>query len=371
MEEGRASRDEAAGIAERFSSLLDALPDAIVLVNQAGRVVNFNDEAQHLFGYERDELIGQHVEALVPDRFRGGHPEHRESYNRDPKRRPMGANLNLFARRRDGTEFPAEISLGQVEIRERRFTIAAIRDVTERRHTQSSLEIAYKELESFSYSIAHDLRAPLRGMNGFAQALLEDYGDALDADGVDYLNEIRNNAVRMGALIDALLSLSRVARAPLAFERVDLGALGRSVASRCAAAEPARVVDFVVTGPLFVVGDPALLRTLVENLLQNAWKFTRSTANARVELGSADEGGDRVYYVRDNGAGFDMAYASKLFGAFQRLHAESEFPGTGIGLATAQRIVHRHGGRIWATGRTGEGAVFSFTLAAISKEVPR
>jgi light-regulated signal transduction histidine kinase (bacteriophytochrome) len=280
----------------------------------------------------------------------------------------MGAGLNLAALKSDGTEFPAEISLGQVRMLDKAFTIAAIRDVTERRQTQVALEVAYKELESFSYSIAHDLRAPLRGMNGFAQALIEDYADQLDSDGLDFLNEIRNNAIRMGELIDALLSLSRVARSRLHVERVDLGALARSIALRCAQNDPTRPVDLVIHDRLFARGDVALLRTLMENLVLNAWKFTRDTANARIEIGSKTQEDGVVFFVRDNGAGFDMAHASKLFGAFQRLHSEKDFPGTGIGLATAQRIVHRHGGRIWAEGERGAGAMFAFTLPADTKE---
>lgn len=365
---GSASRDEAAAIAEKFRSLLDALPDAIVLVNAEGRIVSFNEEGERLFGHKRDEVIGRPIEVLVPERFRGGHPEHRDAYRRDPKRRPMGAGLNLAALKSDGTEFPAEISLGQVRMLDQAFTIAAIRDVTERRQTQMALEVAYKELESFSYSIAHDLRAPLRGMNGFAQALIEDYADELDADGLDFLNEIRNNAIRMGELIDALLSLSRVARSRLHVERVDLGALARSVALRCAQSDPTRPVDVVIHDRLFARGDVALLRTLIENLVLNAWKFTRDTANARIEIGSKPQDDGVFFFVRDNGAGFDMAHAAKLFGAFQRLHSEKDFPGTGIGLATAQRIVHRHGGRIWADGARGEGAMFAFTLPADTKE---
>jgi light-regulated signal transduction histidine kinase (bacteriophytochrome) len=242
---------------------------------------------------------------------------------------------------------------------------AAIRDITERKRTENALKLALKELESFSYSVAHDLRAPLRGMNGFAQILLDTYGSKLDDDGMDCLNEIRSNAVRMGALIDALLSLSQVTRSELRPDRVDLGALVRTVAADYARAEPGRSVRVVVSEGLSANADPRLARTLIENLVANAWKFTSRAAAPRIEFGARDDDGGRTFFLRDNGAGFDMAHAARLFGAFQRLHTVGEFPGTGIGLATAQRIVQRHGGRIWAEGAVGEGATFFFTLPAL------
>jgi light-regulated signal transduction histidine kinase (bacteriophytochrome) len=239
---------------------------------------------------------------------------------------------------------------------------SAIRDVSARKRTERELRHAYAELEAFSYSIAHDLRAPLRGMNGFAQVLLEDHADRLDADGLDALNEIHVNAARMSELIDALLMLARVSRRALEPAEVDLAAYARTALARLAAADPSRVVEVVAPPNLWVWADPALARTVVENLVANAWKFTARTVDARVEIGIEREGGEHVVYVRDNGAGFDMAYAAKLFAPFQRLHRTSDFPGTGIGLATAQRIIHRHGGRIWATGEVGRGATVCFVF---------
>lgn len=227
----------------------------------------------------------------------------------------------------------------------------------------SSLAAANKELEAFSYSTSHDLRAPLRSIDGFSQVLLEDYADTLDAQGQDYLQRIRMATQRMAELIDALLELSRVTRTELSRTRLDLTAMARTITAELHRREPARAVEVVLAEGLTANGDPPLLRVALENLLGNAWKFTAKTALARIEIGSLRQAdGVEAYFVRDNGAGFDMQYAQKLFGAFQRLHRMGEFPGTGIGLATVQRIIHRHGGRIWAEGIIDQGATFYFTL---------
>ncbi|MBF8284339.1 MAG: multi-sensor signal transduction histidine kinase [Anaerolineales bacterium] len=246
----------------------------------------------------------------------------------------------------------------------------------------AQLEAVNKELEAFSYSASHDLRAPLRGIDGFSQILLEDYAEKLDADGKDYLQRVRAATGRMAELIDALLTLSRVTRAEFQRERVDLSALVRGIAEDLRGHEPERGVEFVIADGLTAEGDPRLLRAALENLLGNAWKYTAKQPQARIEFGTltplppspdgtSGEGGGgarsagergEVYFVRDNGAGFDMAYADKLFGVFQRLHTEGEFKGLGVGLATVQRIIHRHGGRIWAEGAVGQGATFYFTL---------
>ena len=224
------------------------------------------------------------------------------------------------------------------------------------------LEVANRELEAFAYSVSHDLRAPLRGVDGFSQALLEDYGDQLDRTARDYLARIRLGSQRMGRLIDDLLALSRVTRRPLRVEPLDLSALARAIAAELQQAEPDRRVAVTVADGLVARGDAGLVRVALENLMGNAWKFTGPRPDPRVEVGRAGAGAPAVYYVRDNGVGFDMAHAHKLFGAFQRLHSEREFPGTGIGLATVQRIIHRHGGDVWAAGTVGGGATFSFTL---------
>ncbi|HYP86558.1 MAG TPA: ATP-binding protein [Polyangiaceae bacterium] len=224
------------------------------------------------------------------------------------------------------------------------------------------LNALIEELESFSYSVAHDLRAPLRGIDGFSQVLLEDYSERLDDEGRRYLGHVRDSAQHMAQLIESLLSLARVTRSELNKERVDLSELGRAAAARLRQNQPERSVEVAIEDELTGMGDSRLLGVAIENLLGNAWKFTRDRAHARISLGAERSRGVPVFFVRDNGAGFDMRYASKLFGVFQRLHSPTEFEGTGIGLATVQRIIARHGGRIWAEGAVNEGATFYFSL---------
>jgi signal transduction histidine kinase len=224
------------------------------------------------------------------------------------------------------------------------------------------LELANKELESFSYSVSHDLRAPLRSIDGFSEALIDDYHDQLDGNGKDFLNRIRAASQRMGQLIDDLLNLSRVARSEIKADRVDLSTLAHDIATELHKTEPARHVETVIEKGITVTGDQRLLRIALENLVGNAWKFTSKNRHARIEFGVRANNGTRTYFIADNGAGFDMAYANKLFGAFQRLHTAKDFNGTGIGLATVQRIIHRHNGRVWAEAELDQGATFYFTL---------
>lgn len=245
------------------------------------------------------------------------------------------------------------------------------RDITDRmraeeeiRRRSSELEAANKELEAFCYSVSHDLRAPLRGIDGFSQALLEDYAPQLDDQAKDHLRRIRAGTQRMGTLIDDLLNLSRITRADLSRESVNLSELARSIAADFCRNQPERAVEFDIASDLRASGDPHLIHIALENLLGNAWKFSSRCERARIEFGRVHENGASAFFVRDNGAGFDAAYADRLFGAFQRLHSSADFPGTGVGLASVHRIIHRHGGKIWAEGATGQGATFYFTLGS-------
>ena len=253
---------------------------------------------------------------------------------------------------------------------------STIRDATERKNAErelrelndserryaAQLEAANRELEAFSYSVSHDLRAPLRSIDGFSLALIEEYGDKLDATATGFLERIRAGSQRMAQLIDDLLNLARVTRGEMRHEAVDLAAMAKDIVANLQKEDPQRVVQFAVQEEITGQGDPRLLHLVLENLLGNAWKFTSKKPQAHIELKAQRQNGKTVYSVCDDGSGFDMAYADKLFGTFQRLHASSDFPGTGVGLAIVQRIIQRHGGRTWAKGAEGKGATFSFTL---------
>jgi light-regulated signal transduction histidine kinase (bacteriophytochrome) len=254
---------------------------------------------------------------------------------------------------------------------------ASIRDITERKVAEekirqlntdlelraSQLEATNRELEAFSYSVSHDLRAPLRTIDGFSLAVLEDYGDQMPDEGRSYLMRIRTAAQRMAQLIDDLLNLSRLTRAPLNPEPTNLSRIAQHILQELQRAEPGRIVDVSIEPSITADCDPRLMKVVLENLLNNSWKFTSKQELAHIEFGVKKEAGDeRVYYISDNGAGFDMAYVNKLFGAFQRLHTNTEFPGIGIGLAIVQRIINRHGGRVWAESAVDRGATFFFTL---------
>jgi PAS domain S-box-containing protein len=488
----------------KFRNLLEAAPDAIVIVNRAGKIQLINTQTEKLFGYNRTEIIGKDVEIMIPDRFQQSHQERRDIYIHTPRPRPMGEGKQLFGRRKDGTEFPVEISLSPIETSDETLISASIRDVTERKrneeklreieirfglfisglrdyamlmldkdgtiiswnagaeringycsdeilsqhfsklytpedlaHGKPALELkiatergryeeegwrlrkdgsrfwasvvitavhdeqgqlrgfgkvtkdvtarkiieekletqnkevsranerlveANQELESFSYSVSHDLRAPLRAIDGFSHALLEDCLDKLDDQDKHHLGRIRAATQQMGMLIDDLLNLSRITRAQMQIQDVDLSGMVHSLIAEMQKADPERRVDLQVEEGLRAAADRGLMKIALVNLLSNAWKFTSKRACGSIEFGNIKVRGATAFFVRDNGAGFDPAYAGRLFGAFQRLHSTFEFPGTGVGLATVQRIVRRHGGHIWSESAVDQGATFYFTL---------
>jgi signal transduction histidine kinase len=249
------------------------------------------------------------------------------------------------------------------EVAERKRAEDDIRNLNSQLVQRSAqLEASNKELEAFSYSVSHDLRAPLRGIDGFSQAVLEDYEEKLDESGRSYLQRVRAASQRMSQLIDAMLNLARLTRAEIHTKTFDMSVMVHEILEDLQKVEPEREVECVVANNLLATADPQLIRAVLENLLGNAWKFTRQQPNPRIEFGHGQYKGQAAYFVKDNGAGFDMTYVHKLFGTFQRLHAYTEFPGVGVGLATVHRIIQRHGGQIWAEGVVDEGAIFHFTL---------
>jgi PAS domain S-box-containing protein len=345
-----------------FVALLEAAPDAMVCVAADGRVVLVNAQAARLFGYERAELIGQPVEILVPDAARAAHPEHRAGYVADPRHRPMGAGLPLAGRRRDASTFPAEISLSAIDTGEGILVAAAIRDITAQLRVKD-LERSQHGLDSFIYSVSHDLRAPLRALSGYSELLLEEYGEVLGEEGRDYAERVVAVSEQMGQLIDYLLQYSRVSRAELRLQPVDLGEEATEIAEEIQRREPLRHVCFTIQKQVQALADRRLIRTVLHDLLDNAWKFTSGRDEASIEFGTAPSGDAAVCcYVRDNGVGFDPADSGQLFQPFQRLHAARDFPGAGTGLASVRQVVERHGGRVWAEGTVGAGAAFYFTL---------
>lgn len=359
---------------ERLRLLVDSVQDyAILMLDPVGRVASWNHGAQRIKGYKAEEIIGEHFSRFYPAEERDKPARELEIATRTGKYEEEGWRV-----RKDGSRFWASVTISAIreEGGKIRGFAKVTRDVTERKRNEDEvrklndnlrqhglrLETANKELEAFSYSVSHDLRAPLRSIDGFSLALMEDYASKLEPEAHDYLQRVRAATKRMAQLIDDLLALSRVSRSDMAHTKVDLSGLARMVAAELRSAQPDRQTEFVIAEGLTADGDPRLLRIVLDNLLGNAWKFTAKHQNARIEFGASGENGSRQFFVRDNGAGFDMTYAHKLFGAFQRLHANEEFAGTGIGLATVQRIINRHGGRITAEGAVGQGATFRFSL---------
>jgi PAS domain S-box-containing protein len=360
-----------------FQRLFDNAPDAIVQVDRTGRIVRANLQAERLFDWPPGGLTGQPLDTLLPERHRARHVGHLSAYFAAPRTRAMGAGLELFGRRRDNTEFPLDIMLSPLETDEGPQALAVVRDITERRAADEKirrlnldlqlqnarLEIANKELESFSYSVSHDLRAPLRHIDGFASLLSKHAAATLDEKGHRFLAVISESARRMGRLIDDLLSFSRMGRTQMDPGKIDLDPIVAEIVRQIAERNSAIEWDVRPLPP--VRADAAMLRQVWFNLIDNAAKYAAGSKPPRIEIASLppDPGAmEQVFYVRDNGVGFDMRYAVKLFGVFQRLHSEAEFEGTGIGLANVRRIVTRHGGRTWAESRVGDGATFYFSL---------
>jgi len=356
--------------------LLEAAPDGIIIVDAKGIIALVNAQTEKLFGYAREELMGQPIEILIPQTFKHQHVNNRDNYIAAPQIRPMGIGRELSGMRKDGSLIPVEISLSPLETDTGRMVVSIVRDATEHlrieremkdlntqlKQNMQELLVSNSELESFCYSVSHDLRAPLRSLDGFSLALIEDYQEVLDDTGQDYLRRIRASSQHMSQLIDGLLKLSRITRAELHKEYLDITAIARKSLDSLAKPGIAVRMETSIIPRMKAHADRDLMTLVFDNLLSNAIKFSAKNANPTIEVGVQTIDGETVFYVRDNGAGFDMNFADKLFGAFQRLHSANEFEGTGIGLAIVQRVINRHGGRLWAEGQVGFGATFYFTL---------
>jgi PAS domain S-box-containing protein len=358
----------------KFQTLFDTAADAIIVSDFSGKIIMANERVKELLGYAKPEIIGLSVDALVPEQDRDQHRHHRGNYIAAPQTRHMGQGLQLFALNKNGSKMPVDINLSTFPIDGKLAVVSRVRDMTEHRNTQekirelnqhlveraSELENVNKELEAFSYSVSHDLRAPLRAVDGFTNLLEEHCRGHLDDEAMRLLRVVRDNSKKMGNLIDDLLKFSRLGRKPTQKRSFNMGELVEEVLSELAT-ETQKVTIKIVALP-DVRADRALLKQVWINVLSNAIKYSANVAEPTIAVEGQRVDREVVYCVCDNGVGFDMRYAHKLFTVFQRLHGADEFPGTGVGLATVKRIVVKHGGRVWADSKPGNGAKFYFSL---------
>ena len=370
-------------VRERLAAIVRSSDDAIISKDTKGVITTWNSAAEKMFGYLKEEIVGKPVMLIVP-------PDRIAEEAMILRRVLKGESVYHFETvrmRKDGSQIDVAVTISPIRDDDGKITGASkiARDISELKRAMreirdlnaeleqrvvdrtAQLEAANKELEAFSYSVSHDLRAPLRHINGFSGALLEDYGDSLDSVGKSYLKQVREASQDMAQLIDDVLQLARVSRTEISPEAVDLSRMARSVMRDIKKGGPKRLATVHIATGMTALGDRRLLRILLTNLLGNAWKFTAKTEKADIVFNQEKTDDETVFCISDNGAGFDMAFADKLFGAFQRLHGTDEFEGTGIGLATVQRIINRHRGRVWGEGAVDVGAVFYFTLPGVKE----
>jgi len=357
---------------EKYRRIVENTTNVIMVTQPDGIISYLSPSCKELFGYLPEELTGTNPEIFHPD---------------DTKKVQHSLSRALQGEKGSNFEYRIVTKTGDVKWISHSWSpifienkiqsiISVIADITERKTTENKIKklndnlmrrsielaVANKELETFSYSVSHDLRAPLRSIDGFSQALLEDYGNSIDENGKEYLNRVRNATQRMSQLIDDMLRLSRLTRVEMTMQKVDLSPMAKTVIEDLKKTDPERKITFIADKNLVAEGDANLLQILLENLLGNAWKFTKKRKKAEIEFGKTKHGKETVFFIRDNGAGFNMKYVDKLFIPFQRLHDDTDYPGTGIGLGIVSRIIHRHGGRIWADAEENKGATFYFTL---------
>ena len=357
---------------ERFRFLVENVQDyAIFMLDPQGFIVTWNRGAQRLKGYSAEEIKGKHFSTFYLPQDRGLCEQELAIAAKEGHYSCEGWRV-----RKDGSRFWASLTITALRNKSgilQGFT-KLVRDITDRKKNEDNLRtlannlaLSNKELESFSYSISHDLRAPLHTMKGFSSILLEDYSDSLDTEGQNFLKRIIRSTEKMSELIDDLLSLSKISREEITPLEINLSVITRDLINELCQTEPFNNIEVSISENVMAFGDPRLMRIALSNLIGNACKFSSKTPNARIQFGQMEDGGRKIYYVRDNGAGFDMRFADKLFEPFKRFHSVSEFSGTGIGLAIVRRVIEKHGGTIWAESEVGKGSSFYFTLPADNK----
>lgn len=387
LENLKASHAEVLRQEERFQKVIHASPIAMLVVDAEGRVVMVNPTTETMFGYEKGTLEGHLIETLLPERYRVAHIGLRNQFLNQPAARFLNAKRGILGRRADGSEFPVEVGLNPIQTSEGPMVLAIVVDITDRLALESErmayqmrlesdvatrtaeltrktgeLELAMKDLESFSYSVSHDLRAPLRAIDGFLQILLDEHAGQLDEDGHRMFSIVQENARKMGHLIDDILAFSRAGRLEMDWQDIDMNHLLQDVWSSVSNARSGHAAQLEAQPLPSIKGDPRVVRQILANLLDNAIKFSRTRDPGRVHVFSENMGKMVRFTVQDNGVGFNPDFSSKLFVMFQRLHGVTEFEGTGVGLAIVKRFVMKHGGEVHASAKLNEGASFTFTL---------
>jgi len=354
---------------ERFRALSDTSPVGVSVATNEGTIIYTNHSYEVLLGYEHTELIGSQAIDLY------WNPEERATWINQLKNVGFIRNVELRLKRKDGLPVWVMISASPISFGGAQAIMGTIQDISDRKKAvddlkryAAELEVSNKELEAFAYSLSHDLRAPLRALDGFSQAILDDYGDCLDATGSEYLSRIRSAAQNMAQITEDMLKLSKVIRNDLRWETVNLSDTVSEIVKGLSEKEPERKISVKIAPNVIAKGDPSLLHIALYNLIENAWKFSAKSTQAEIEFATVQRDNSDIYFVKDNGIGFNMQYADKLFLPFQQLHANKDFPGHGIGLATVQRVISRHGGKIWADSEQGKGTAIYFTLGNYGKE---
>ena len=366
---------------ERMRSVLNSAMTAVIVMDRNGKITDWNLRAERIFGWRKDEVFVKYLaDTLIPANLRARHRAGIQHYLSNGKTHLFNRLLEITALHRDGKEFPIELSISPLKTNEVLSFCVFISDITERKESEEKiklfnqeleqrvhertkeLESANKELESFSYSVSHDLRAPLRAIHGYMNILTDEYAGKFDSEALRLTAIITNNTQKMGRLIDDLLAFSQLGRKELIKTQTSMSQMVLNICEEQKRMEPNRSIEFILRDLPDALVDTVTMRQVWVNLISNAVKYTRNRQRAVIEIGSGEREDEQMYFIKDNGAGFDMLYYDKLFGVFQRLHSQKEFEGTGVGLAIVQRIISRHGGKVWAEGKFDEGATFYFTL---------